>query len=123
MFGVPYAIEWLQPDTLDRLVGLRHAEMQHEFCGFVNEHLRRTQMSQKKFVEGDWFNLDRLRRCLTGHRWLSIDDMLRVEAVIGPTFTRMKFPKTPVTHPALIEKYSSVAGGVGPAAADGRPRA
>lgn len=111
-FGESYPIPWNQPRSLDRLIGLRHAEIQHEFCGLLRRHLNREQVSQKEFVvageRGEWFNLQRLRRCMNGQAWLSLDDMVLIDEMARGLMVHMRYSKTPLdeTALALVERGS-----------------
>lgn len=103
-FGKSPAIEFHQPRTLDELVGLRHAEVQHQFSLHVKA-LIRGRVRQPEVAAACDFGQTRFNEVLNGRAWLSFDDMLRIEQVLGPVLGKLKFTQTPLTHPNLVGKY------------------
>lgn len=103
-FGKSPAIEFHQPRTLDELVGLRHAEVQHSFSLYVKA-LIRGRAKQPEVAAACDFGRTRFNEVLNGRAWLSFDDMLRIEQVLGPVLVKLNFTRTPLTHPNLVGKY------------------
>ncbi|PKH37863.1 hypothetical protein [Nocardioides alpinus] len=110
VFGHQVDVSWKQPGTLDELVLLRHAEIQHEFAFRVRTRLRKRGVGQRQFVgataghaaDDNWFPLDHFGRGLNGTSWFTFDQMLRIEQHTGPILVRLRFPRTVLTNPALI---------------------
>lgn len=110
LFGFQPNTRWKQPETLNELVLLRHAEIQHEFAFRVRSHLRDHRHSQAKFVgatkgqgpDENWFPKDHFGRGINGTAWFTLDQMLRIEQHTGPILARLKFRKTVLTNPVLI---------------------
>ena len=115
LFGFQSNLRWKQPTTIDELVLLRHAEIQHEFAVRVRGHLREHRLSQAKFVgaakgqgQGDyWFPKDHFGRGINGTAWFTFDQMLRIEQHSGPILYRLKFRLTRLTDPRLIGDHPS----------------
>ncbi|MDR7253378.1 hypothetical protein J2X46_002363 [Nocardioides sp. BE266] len=110
-FGFQPNARWKQPTTLDELVRLRHAEMQHEFAFRVRMHLRERGLSQARFIGvakdepdgANWFPKDHFGRGINGTARFTLDQLLRIEQHTGPILTRLKFPRTVLTNPGLIQ--------------------
>ena len=113
LFGFQPNARWRQPGTLDELVWLRHAEIQHEFAFRVRMHLRDHRLSQARFIgaakgqpeDENWFPRDHFGRGINGTAWFTLDQMLRIEQHTGPILARLKFKRTVLTSPALIEAH------------------
>lgn len=113
LFGFQTNLRWKQPTTLDELVLLRHAEIQHEFAVRVRSHLREHRLSQTMFVgaahgqdpEANWFPKDHFGRGLNGTAWFTFDQMLRIEQHTGSILSRLKFRPTVLTDPRLIGEH------------------
>ena len=110
-FGFQPNAQWRQPTTLGELVRLRHAEIQHEFAFRVRMHIRERGLSQARFLgtamgqpnDANWFPKDHFGRGINGTARFTLDQLLRIEQHSGPILNRLKFPKTVLTNPALIQ--------------------
>ena len=103
-FGKSIHITWHQPRTLDDLVGLRHAEIQHHLALRVKAAIR-GRVTQPQVAAACHFARTRFNDVLNGRSWLRLDDILRIEQVIGPILSKMQFQPTEITHPSLAGVY------------------
>lgn len=101
-FGRSVYIEWHQPRTLDQLVALRHAEVQHHFAMRVKAMIR-GRVTQPEVAKACDFGRTRFNEVLNGRAWLGFDDMVRIEQVLGPILNNLQVRHTKVTHPNLAE--------------------
>lgn len=99
-FGRSVFIEWHQPRTLDQLVALRHAEIQHHFAMRVKAIIR-GRVTQLEVAKACDFGRTRFNEVLNGRAWLGFDDMLRIEQVLGPILFELHTKHVTVTHPNL----------------------
>ena len=95
-------IEWHQPRTLDQLVALRHAEVQHHFALRVKAMIR-GRVTQPDVAKACAFGRTRFNEVLNGRAWFGFDDMVRIEQVLGPILSTLQIEHTKVTHPNLAE--------------------
>lgn len=103
-FGKSIHIRWHQPRTLDELVGLRHAEIQHHFALRVKSTIR-GRVTQPEVADACDFARTRFNEVLNGRSWLRFDDAVRIEQVVGPILFGMKFERLAITHPNLVDKF------------------
>lgn len=101
-FGRSGFIEWHQPRTLDQLVALRHAEVQHHFALRVKAMIR-GRVTQPDVAKACAFGRTRFNEVLNGRAWLGFDDMVRIEQVLGPILSNLQVKHTKVAHPNLAE--------------------
>ena len=132
MFGHHGPVEWRQPDSVEWLIGLRHAEVQHAFAARVRELIRAEPGLTQAAISrggtnppsrsGALINYKRLNDCLNGHRALPLTDMGRIEAVTGPILFGLEIERTVIEDEKLRARFPNAVGEL-PTAVKGTPEA
>lgn len=131
-FGHLGPVEWRQPQDVEWLVDLRHAEIQHAFAARVRHVVQSTaNLTQAGISRGGvnlpenvapLFEYKRLNDCLNGHRKLSVTDMGRIELVTGPILVRLKINRTVITNEKLRARFPLAVGELPDSRADEQER-
>lgn len=100
-FGVKRDVGWHQVRTLDQLVALRQAEIQHHFALEVRTRLGRS-ITQPDLAHACQMRSLTVNEILNGRRRLSFKQAMRIEQVIGPILLGLRFTPEPITHPDLV---------------------
>lgn len=98
---------WFQPGTVEDLVGLRAAETQHAVCGVMRERLKGHRIADVE--ERTDFAKKRLGKLLGGHVHLSLNDLQRLELVVGPVLLGLEVKRLVVVNVELAERFPDAA--------------
>lgn len=103
-FGTKRFEGWNAPDTIEKLVSLRAAEVQHEFCVLVRIHIDASPKRYEAIGAEIGFSTKRLGRLLNGHFHLTLNDALRIETHLpGNVLLGLKVNWQPVFDDALAK--------------------
>lgn len=113
-FGRPNeAIAWRQPTSVDDLIGLRAAEVQHAYAVRVRVKMKlpgAAVKNQKLLSERSGLEYKRLGKILGGQLNLSLRDAAAIEAVLGPILLGLDVRRTRVVDAELRRRFPQAVG-------------
>ncbi len=126
-FGHSIDAEWRQPSSVDWLVFLRHAEIQHAFVARLRRLMRETPgLTQAAIARGttirpspdepraaEFYGYKRLNDGINGHKRMTLVDMQRIEVMSGPILLGLQVRRVEIEDSVLREEYPLAVGGSG----------